>query len=58
MHASVAPRCINHTLGATVPHNIPSTVSTLRYEALELLNLYCRLQPENQISTSDELQPV
>ena len=38
MHTSVAPRCINRTLGATVPHNIPGTVSTLRYEVLDLLN--------------------
>ena len=43
MHASVAPRCINRTLGTTVPHNIPGTVSTLRYEALELLNLYLQI---------------
>ena len=43
MHASAAPRCINRTLRTTVPHNIPGTVSTLRYEVLELLNLYCRL---------------
>ena len=43
MHAPVAPRCINRTLGAMVPHNIPDTVSTLRYEVLEFLNVYCRL---------------
>ena len=43
MHAPVASRCINRTLGTTVPHNIPGTVSTLRYEVLELLKPYYRL---------------
>ena len=36
MLASVAPRCINRTLGVQY-HTTYQTVSTLRYEVLELL---------------------
>ena len=38
MHTSVAPRCINHTLGVQY-HIAYQTVSTLRYEVLEILKL-------------------
>ena len=38
MLASVAPRCINRTLGVQY-HTTYQTVSTLRYEVLELLKL-------------------
>ena len=38
MHTSVAPRCINRTLGVQY-HTTYQTVSTLRYEVLELLKL-------------------
>ena len=42
MHASVAPRCINHTLGVQY-HTTYQTVSTLRYEVLELLKLLLQI---------------
>ena len=38
MHTSVAPRCINCILGVQY-HTTYQTVSTLRYEVLELLKL-------------------
>ena len=42
MHTSVAPRCINHILGIQY-HTTYQTVSTLRYEVLELLKLLLQI---------------
>ena len=42
MHASVAPRCINSILGVQY-HTTYQTVSTLRYEVLELLKLLLQI---------------
>ena len=42
MLASVAPRCINRTLGVQY-HTTYQTVSTLRYEILELLKLLLQI---------------
>ena len=42
MLASVAPRCINRTLGVQY-HTTYQTVSTLRYEVLELLKLLLQI---------------
>ena len=42
MHTSVAPRCINRTLGVQY-HTAYQTVSTLRYELLELLKLLLQI---------------
>ena len=42
MHTSVAPRCINRTLGVQY-HTTYQTVSTLRYEVLEFLKLLLQI---------------
>ena len=42
MHTSVAPRCINRILGIQY-HTTYQTVSTLRYEVLELLKLLLQI---------------
>ena len=42
MHTSVAPRCINCTLGVQY-HITYQTVSTLRYEVLELLKFLLQI---------------
>ena len=42
MHISVVPRCINHILGVQY-HTTYQTVSTLRYEVLELLKLLLQI---------------
>ena len=42
MHTSVAPRCINCILGVQY-HTPYQTVSTLRYEVLELLKLLLQI---------------
>ena len=42
MHTSVAPRCINRILGIQY-HTTYQTVSTLRYEVLQLLKLLLQI---------------
>ena len=42
MHTPVAPRCINLTLGVQY-HITYQTVSTLRYEVLELFKLLLQI---------------
>ena len=51
MRMSVAPRCINRTLGVQY-HTTYQTVSTLRYEVLELL------KPLLQIVTRESDQHI
>ena len=54
---SEAPRCNNLSRSHSTAF-ILTQLAHLQYEVLEPLNLFCRLSPEYQISTPDELRPV